>query len=132
MGEQNRAARCNRGSHPSASTRALRVCIRLAAVFGFLPTWHPLAFGAAAECEGKFKGATPTVEQLNQLLTAHVEWLKGLTLSEGVQIVDPGPFQDLKRANLCGANLVAANLEGANLIGANLREARLTRANLGN
>jgi uncharacterized protein YjbI with pentapeptide repeats len=132
MGEQNRAIRCNQGSRLGGATRALRVCLRLAAVFGLMLTWHPLAFGKTAGCEGKFKGATPTIEQLNQLLTAHVEWLRGLTLNEGVYTVDPKLFRDHRRANLCGANLREATLRGINLGLADLREANLIRADLGN
>jgi hypothetical protein len=48
----------------------------------------------------------------------HQEWLAWLKT------------EDLRGANLIGANLIGANLRGANLIGANLRGANLTGANL--
>ena len=78
-----------------------------------------------------------TIEQLNEILTKHNEWvnscgakggkadLRGVDLS-GACLLNA----DLSGANLSGANLWYANLSGANLWYANLKGTDLSDANL--
>ena len=63
-----------------------------------------------------------TIEQLNEILTKHAEWVN----SCGVK----GARADLRGANLSGADLSGADLRGANLNGADLSGADLRGANL--
>ena len=66
------------------------------------------------ECDGPFKGSTPTPEELVIVLRNHEAWLKSGAKSD-----------DTRRANLCHAMLVATNLSKADLRGANLQGAVL-------
>jgi hypothetical protein len=61
------------------------------------------------------------MENLKQILDAHVKWVNNKT---------GGVCADLENANLKGAYLEGANLEGANLEGADLELAYLKNANL--
>jgi uncharacterized protein YjbI with pentapeptide repeats len=67
-----------------------------------------------------------TKEEINQILTAHIKWVRG---EEGGYRADLSGA-NLSRADLSGANLSGADLYGANLSGANLFRADLSGANL--
>ena len=67
-----------------------------------------------------------TQEELSQILTDHVLWLKDNSIGERANLTDA----NLTDANLTNANLADANLTDANLPGANPRGAFLTDANL--
>jgi hypothetical protein len=78
-----------------------------------------IAVAGEPDCEGPYKGRTPTREQLTTVLRNHHIW----EVSSHGRNLD-----DEQRANLCQADLSKANLEKANLRWANLQKARLVGA----
>lgn len=97
----------------------------IAPLAGFLLIAGLSAVGEALECKGPYRdGGTPKMEALKKGLEEHQAWIEA-----GRQRAD------LRRANLCGANLVKVafdrtDLSGADLSQANLREARFVGADL--
>lgn len=75
---------------------------------------------AQQSCGGAFDGKNLTYEQLVDVLKLYKSWLN-----------DGAVDGDVRRANLCGANLEYAILNGANLRGANLTGANLGYTSLG-
>ena len=71
------------------------------------------------DCDGPYKGRRPTPEELATVLRNHQPWLESGTKPD-----------EMRRANLCRADLSRADLQGVNLSYANLQGADLSRADL--
>jgi hypothetical protein len=77
------------------------------------------------ECNGPYKGSTPTPREIETVLRDHQEWLK----SGGGQRVKPC-HEELQKAGLRYTNLQQADLQYADLQGADLRWADFREADL--
>jgi len=81
-------------------------------------------------CEGPYKDQFLTENQLKPILAQHTLWLEDVEklAKEG----ERPDFNDKRRANLCGANLVGLQLHSIKLSHADLREVNLSGTELNN
>jgi hypothetical protein len=84
-----------------------------------MPRFYEIEKEVKKQCKGKYKNRRVSLVELEEILDQHFEWLRAYDkpLTDGLN--------DLRRANLCGADL--SNIKGSDF---NLRQADLSGADL--